>query len=101
MNLKRTIAAFAVVWAVGTSPASYAGDPCKTVICMWGLFSGTGVSGGCKGAVADYFSIVRYRKKKINWNATSDARSQFLNSCPSADRGFTRAINGRFGKSSG
>ncbi|WP_107329155.1 TrbM/KikA/MpfK family conjugal transfer protein [Metapseudomonas otitidis] len=99
--MKRLIApALAVFLAVGVTPA-YAKDPCKTVLCMFGKLSGKGVVENCDDAVQDYFDIVKKKKKKIRWDQTSDARKQFLDSCPGADRNSNNAINNKFGKVAG
>ncbi|WP_324729650.1 KikA [Pseudomonas chlororaphis] len=92
--------------ASGAAPA-FAKDPCKMVICMYGKYSklmGKGDDGGekCREAEAEYFDIIVYGKKgRINWNNTAKERLKRQNSCPSADRGKTKQINDKFGKSSG
>ena len=83
---------------LATSVPAHAKDPCKTVLCMWGKFSGAGTVANCGGAVSDYFSIIKKKRGKIRWDATSDARQGFLDSCPAADNGKTKQINNKFGK---
>lgn len=84
-----------------TAPSAYAGDPCKTVLCMFGKFTGNSGGSECQPAEADYFKIVVKKKKGIDWNATASARKQFLDNCPQADGGFTKKINDKFGKLGG
>ncbi|PUA41535.1 killer protein [Pseudomonas protegens] len=86
---------------LGASPA-YAKDPCKTTLCMYGKFTGNSGGSECRSAVADYFDILVFKKKKrIDWNQTAKERLGFMNSCPGADRGKTQEINNKFGKSRG
>lgn len=91
----------------GVSLPVEAGDACKMVYCMWGKFArvtGQGGDGGneCRQAEAEYFGIIVFRKKgRIDWNATAQERLGAQNSCPTADRGKTKQINDKFGKSRG
>lgn len=82
-------------------PVALAADPCKSVLCLYGRFTGHSGGSECQPAEADYFAIKVKKKHRINWNATASARQDFLNSCPSADRGFTKKINDKFGKAGG
>lgn len=89
-----------VVAVFGASPA-FAKDPCKTALCMWGLFTGSNDS-ECNQAIQDHFDIVVYKKKKrIDWDSTAKQRLSFTNSCPGSDQGINKKINDKFGKSSG
>lgn len=97
---KHLTTALMLLAAVST-PAAYAGDPCKTVLCMFGKFTGNSGGSECNAPEADYFSIVVKKKNGIDWNATASARKQFLDSCPQADGGFTQKINDKFGKLGG
>lgn len=83
------------------SSASAYADPCKTVICMYGKFTGNSGGSECSSAERDYFNILVKKKGKIKWSSTASMRGEFLNSCPSADRGFTKKINDKFGKVAG
>lgn len=87
--------------ALTTSSPAMAKDPCKTVMCMFGMFTGNSGGSECRSAERDYFSIVVKKKGKIRWSKTADARRDHLNSCPQADRGITKKINDKFGKASG
>lgn len=100
-KVRKSITAGLVAIAVfGTTPA-FAKDPCKTALCMWGLFTGTNDS-SCNQAIQDHFDIVVYKKKKrIDWNSTAKQRLGFTNSCPGSDQGINKKINDKFGKSSG
>lgn len=95
---RKQLAAALLLCVAVTAPSVYASDPCKTVMCMFGKFTGNSGGSECTAPEADYFNIVVKKKHGINWNATASARGQFLNSCPSADRGFTQKINDKFGK---
>jgi len=83
------------------SPTVQAKDACETVLCMFGKYKGEDPS-ECDPAVRDYFSIIEYKKHgKIDWSGTSNARQEFLDSCPQADSGATKKINDMFGKAGG
>ena len=84
--------------AVFTTSPAFAKDPCKTVLCMFGKFTGNSGGSECSSAEKDYFSIQIKKKGKIRWDKTATARGQFLNSCPAADQGITKKINDKFGK---
>lgn len=80
---------------------AFADDPCKTVLCMYGRFTGNSGGSECNTAEQDYFDIIAKKHGKINWGKTSTLRGEFLNSCPSADSGINKKINDKFGKSMG
>jgi hypothetical protein len=97
---KCAIAGLLAMTVIVPAPA-FAKDPCKTVLCMWGLFNGSNPA-ECDQAIQDHFDIVVYKKKKkIDWNSTAKQRLAFTNSCPGSDQGFNKKINDKFGKSSG
>lgn len=75
-----TISACILLASIG-APA-YAKDPCKTVMCMWGVLKGKGIVKNCDEAVNDFKSIQVKKRGKFKPGATSDARQQFLNQCP-------------------
>lgn len=85
---------------LGATPA-FAMDPCKTVLCMYGRFTGNSGGGVCSPAEQDYFDIIAKKHGKINWGKTSTLRGEFLNSCQGADSGINKKINDKFGKSMG
>jgi len=101
MNVSKiTIAfVFSSLTLFASIPA-HAKDPCETVLCMYGKLKGANPS-ECSSAVSDYFSILKKKHGSIRWGKTFTARQQFLDSCPSADRGITTKINSKFGKSRG
>lgn len=104
---RKWVVAALLAGIAGVSLPAEAGDPCKMVYCMFGKYAratGQGGDGGseCRQAEAEYFGIVVYRKKgRIDWNATAQERLGAQNSCPTADRGKTKQINDKFGKSRG
>lgn len=85
---------------LSTTTPVHAADACRTVLCMWGKLKGKDQN-ECRSDVDYYFSIIKKKKHKIKWDQTSSARQEFLDSCPKADRGKTKQINDRFGKSTG
>lgn len=96
---KYAMSLFVLFALFGASPA-FAKDPCRAAICMWGLLNGQ--TAECGGDIADYFNILEFRKKhKIDWNKTASSRLNFMNSCPSADRGKTKEVNDKYGKALG
>ncbi|WP_421556716.1 TrbM/KikA/MpfK family conjugal transfer protein [Pseudomonas kitaguniensis] len=99
-KLRLTTAALLVLFLTNSSTA-FAGDPCKAVLCMFGLLTGNSGGGECKSATQEYFSIEVKKKGKIKWDQTSAAREQFLNSCPGSAGDINKKINGTFGKSKG
>lgn len=102
LRARKTLATALLMCAVFSAPAAHAKDPCKTVVCMWGKFTGKDGGSGCKPAVQDYFDIVVKKKKgRIDWNATSSERKKLLDNCPTADGGFTKKINDTYGKLGG
>lgn len=82
---------------LGLAPA-FAGDPCKTVLCMYGKFTGNSGGSECSTAEQDYFNIIAKKHGKVNWGKTATLRGEFLNSCPGADGGINKKINDKFGK---
>lgn len=101
LRARQHLTAVLVVLAVAVTPAAYAGDPCKTVLCMFGKFTGNSGGSECTSAEKDYFDIVVKKKGKIKWNETADQRGEFLNSCPGSDKGPNKQINDKFGKMGG
>jgi hypothetical protein len=99
LRARQTLTATLLLIAVVGTSSAHAADPCKTVLCMFGKFTGNSGGSECVAPEADYFNIIVKKKHGIDWNATASARGQFLNSCPAADRGFTQKINDKFGKS--
>jgi len=96
---RKPLAVALLLCAAVSTPSAFAGDPCKTVLCMFGKFTGNSGGSECVAPEADYFAIKIMKKHGIDWNATASARGQFLNSCSTADRGYTQQINDKFGKS--
>ncbi|WP_440057889.1 TrbM/KikA/MpfK family conjugal transfer protein [Pseudomonas fragariae (ex Marin et al. 2024)] len=94
-----TVAVLSIAFT--TSSTAMAKDPCKTVLCMYGMFTGNSGGSECTSAEKDYFSIVVKKKGKIRWSDTANARQEYLDSCPKADRGISQKINDKFGKTSG
>lgn len=91
-----TVALFSL--AVFGAPPAMAKDPCKSVLCLFGKFTGDSGGSECSGAELDYFSILIKKKGKIKWSQTASAREQFLNSCSAADKGVNKKINSKFGR---
>ncbi|WEJ71958.1 TrbM/KikA/MpfK family conjugal transfer protein [Pseudomonas sp. PSE14] len=98
MTIARIFPAAVLAASFAIALPAQAKDPCATVLCMWGKLKGAGTVENCDGPVADYFDIVKKKRGKIKLSQTADARQSFLNSCPKADPGATKAINDKFGK---
>lgn len=98
MKAKKLFPAVALAVTALVSTPTFAGDPCATVLCMFGKLKGAGVVENCDGPVADYFNIVKKKKGKIRLDKTANARQSFLDSCPAADSDKTKEINNKFGK---
>lgn len=97
-GLRRLLTTITVCMAMTSVSPVFAGDACKTVLCMYGKFTGNSGGSACSSAVQDYFSIVAKKHGKINWGKTSTLRGEFLNSCPGADGVINKKINDKFGK---
>ncbi|MFA7903362.1 TrbM/KikA/MpfK family conjugal transfer protein [Pseudomonas parafulva] len=97
-SIRSTHILLAATLALAVVSPAQAGDPCATVLCMFGKLKGAGVVEGCEGPVADYFNIVKKKKGKIRLDRTANARQSFLDSCPAADSDKTKEINKKFGK---
>ena len=76
---------------------AFASDPCESLMCMFGMMNGQN-SDQCQQAEADYFSIVQWNKGNVDYDATSSARQQFLQSCPSDSGGNSSQVNSVYGK---
>ena len=79
------------------SPQAFAGDACKSVLCMFGKLTGNSGGSACSSAERDYFSIVVKKHGNIKWGKTATARLNYLNGCSEADRSYTQKINDKFG----
>lgn len=99
-RLRHCIAASLLTSAVFFTAPALAGDSCETALCMWGMVTGTDDS-SCDGAIQDYFNILVFKKHKINWDATAQARLDFTNSCEGSDPDHNQETNDMFGKSRG
>lgn len=74
-------ASFIFMFGTVTTPA-YAGNSCATLICMYGLATGS-AGGECKGPIEDYFKIIDWDiPKGIDWSGTKKKRKHYLESCP-------------------
>jgi hypothetical protein len=94
---KKLVCALFAVCLFGSGSA-YAGDSCKSVLCMFGKLTGNSGGSACSSAERDYFSIVVKKHGNIKWGKTATARQNYLNSCSGADRSYTQQINAKFGK---
>ncbi|WP_116799585.1 TrbM/KikA/MpfK family conjugal transfer protein [Pseudomonas syringae] len=97
---KTRVCALFAVCLMGSGSA-FAGDPCKSVLCLYGKFAGNSGSSECRSAEQDYFSILVKKHGNIKWSETASARQDYLNSCPDADQSYTQKINDKFGKVQG
>lgn len=76
----------ALTVAVALPQRAEAKDACKTLICMAGK-PGIGdgnISGGCGGAVSDFFKIRVFGMWGYKPGKTAAKRAKFLNSCTGA-----------------
>lgn len=73
-------------------------DSCSTVLCMAGMFQGTGAVSECKGSIQDYFDIIMFNSRGgISLNKTFKARGKFLGKCTSAGS-WSDMINSKYGR---
>ncbi|SOS42669.1 IncN plasmid killer protein (plasmid) [Pseudomonas syringae] len=78
---KTRVCALLAVCLLGSGSA-FAGDPCKSVLCLYGKFTGNSGGSECRSAEQDYFSILVKKHGNIRWSQTATARQDYLNSCP-------------------
>lgn len=97
MKFKTVLFSLSLASMVTIAMPAQAKDPCKAVICMAGMLTGNDGGSDCKSAVNDYFSIVKFKKGKLNKNATKQARQEFLQQCTKEDEGWIKQINSAFG----
>jgi len=94
--MKKLLTFLALIFLTTTS--AQAKDPCASVLCMAGMFQGSGVVSGCSKPVKDYFSIIKFKKNgAISFGKTAKARGKFLNQC-SSNGGWGDKINNRYGR---
>lgn len=77
-----TVPAFAQIPL--TEPDFLTGDirlACEAVLCL----STSHRPGECSPALERYFGIKKYKKHRLDWNATIDARRGFLRMCPASN----------------
>nr|UVN17841.1 hypothetical protein pPsy0479a_00009 [Pseudomonas syringae] len=86
---KTRVCALFAVCLLGSGSA-FAGDPCKSVLCLYGKFTGNSGGSECRSAEQDYFSILVKKHGNIKWSQTATARQDYLNSCPGADQSYTQ-----------
>ncbi len=76
---------------------AYAKKPCASLLCMAGMFQGSGMSNECNKPVKDYFSIIKFNHHGgISTNKTSKARGDYLKKCPSGND-WGKKINDKYG----
>ncbi|RMQ24702.1 putative killer protein [Pseudomonas syringae pv. delphinii] len=68
----RVCALFAI--CLLSSGSAFAGDPCKSVLCMFGRLTGNSGGSECRTAEQDYFSILVKKHGNIKWSQTATAR---------------------------
>lgn len=86
MRKKSLILAAALIGALALAPRAEAKDACRTLICMAGK-PGIGdgkISGGCHGAVSDFFNIRVFGIWGYKPGRTAAKRSRFLHECTGA-----------------
>jgi hypothetical protein len=99
--MQKGIALMAIVVAAGMihAPQAQAKDSCATVLCMFGMLEGAGVSSACKGPIEDYFSIIKFGSHgQMLTGHTNSAREKFTGSCSSASPDVLSKINSKYGR---
>lgn len=92
------IAAALLCLAAGFPAPSFAADPCKVVLCMFGKVTGNGGGNECSSAEKDFFNIVKNNKHGFLPGHTADARKSFLQQCKAADPQYITQIISKFGR---
>lgn len=91
----------AILAATTLSAPAFAGDPCKTILCLGGMLTGDSGGSECNDAIQDYFAIQVWKKGNFKPSSTLSKRKSYLNQCPAPDGGYKDKINGKWGKSLG
>ncbi|MHA3607061.1 TrbM/KikA/MpfK family conjugal transfer protein [Yersinia enterocolitica] len=100
--MKMTFKCLIFIFTVsGLIAPTYAADPCKSVMCLYGKAVGSGGGSKCKSAEKDFFNILKKKKGSILWNKTVDARKAFLNQCSTAEPADISKIMNKFGRIKG
>lgn len=87
--MRQKLVTTAFVLATIFAGSAQARDPCKTLTCMAGKakIDGSSISGdSCDDAISDFFAIVVKKHGEFKPSATSQAREEFINSCPGSDQ---------------
>jgi hypothetical protein len=86
MRKKSLILATALIGTLALPPKAEAKDACKTLICMAGKpgIGNGSISGGCQGAVSDFFNIRVFGMWGYQPGRTAAKRGLFLHECPGA-----------------
>jgi hypothetical protein len=103
MIIKTCSAAILVIGLMlPVTPASAGEDACKVVLCLFGELKGASGGVECKSSIAQYFSIVKTKKKgKFDPSGTAKARLSFLNQCSENTTGEKKEINEKYGRRRG
>lgn len=96
---KIAIAAALLCLFAGFSAPSFAADPCKVVLCMYGKVTGNSGGSECSNAEKAFFSINSFKKHhRFNPSKTSNMRKDFLGECKAADPASIAKIISKFGR---
>ena len=71
---------------------------CASLLCLAGEMIGGSGGGECAGPIADYFSIVKFKKGDFSPSRTAKARGSYLNQCTSDKSGTAQRVNGKYGR---
>lgn len=93
------LVAIAIVGASFVSTPVYAKDSCASVLCLYGMFTGSGGGSACKKPLEDYFSIIKFGSfGQVLTGHTHSARGDYLSSCGDADSSTVKKVNDKYGR---
>ncbi|EBI3997570.1 conjugal transfer protein [Salmonella enterica] len=98
--MKKTITVVALLCLLfGFSSSSFAADPCKVVLCMYGKVTGNSGGSECSSAEKAFFKRNSFKKHhRFNPAKTADMRKDFLLECKEADPNSIEKIISKFGR---
>lgn len=93
-----TLSPFQGVSEDNTSEDADSDDPCVTVMCLYGKVTGNSQD-ECDPAIKKFQSIKATKKHGVfDPTKTLKKRTQFVNSCPSADSAIRKMVLSAYGK---
>jgi hypothetical protein len=84
-SVKRNLRILALLLGASLAVPAWA-SPCDTFLCMVGKVEGQSGGDSCTSAISDFFAIQKFHNGHLDLGPTSDARRDYLQSCPGAQQ---------------